>query len=284
MPRPVVLSTLLVLAQACGASAPGPTASAAPPLQAVLVASEVTVGEQRVPVGILDRNTPVNEAAVHLRAFRQSAADPLLSETDAPFKGEGLQGRGVYVGHLRFASAGSWVVEVSARLGSRTSVTQLRVNVLARPSVPAVGDAAPRSKNPTARDVADVQDIDSGIPPDDMHEVSIAGAIAAHRPALVVFATPAFCTSAMCGPEVHAVQALEPAYRDRLAFIHVEIYQGYRPDPAKRSLTPTVQEWGLRSEPWVFLIDARGTIRAAFEGPTASDEIRSAIDGLLTSP
>ena len=45
------------------------------------------------------------------------------------------------------------------------------------------------SRNATQRDVADVSEIDSGIPPDDMHEVSIADAIAQHRPALVVFAT-----------------------------------------------------------------------------------------------
>lgn len=251
----------------------------------MLVASELAVGEQRVPVGILERNTPVNDAAVHLRAYRQAPTDPLLSEADAPFKGEGLLGQGVYVAYLKFATAGRWVIEVSARRANRPAVTTgLSVNVLPRPTVPAVGDAAPQSRNPTVRDVADVHDIDSGNPPNDMHDFSIAEAIAAHRPSLVVFATPAFCTSAMCGPQVHAVQALEPAYRDRLTFIHVEIYRDYRPDPAKRRFTQTVQEWRLQSEPWVFLIDARGTIRAAFEGPTATDEIRVAVDRMLTSP
>jgi len=256
-----------------------------PALVPALVASELAVGEQRVPVGILERNTPVNDAAVHLRAYRQAPTDPLLTEADAPFKGEGLLGNGVYVAYLTFATAGRWVIEVSARRANRPAVTTgLSVNVLPRPTVPAVGDAAPQSRNPTVRDVADVHDIDSGNPPNDMHDFSIAEAIAAHRPSLVVFATPAFCTSAMCGPQVHAVQALEPAYRDRLTFIHVEIYRDYRPDPAKRRFTQTVLEWRLQSEPWVFLIDARGTIRAAFEGPTAADEIRVAVDRMLASP
>jgi len=128
-----------------------------------------------------------------------------------------------------------------------------------------------------------VRDIDSGMPPDDMHDLSIAEAIAQHRPALVVFATPAFCTSAMCGPEVHAVQALEPIHRDRLVFIHVEIYQDYRADPAKRHVAPTVQEWRLQSEPWVFLIDGQGIIASAFEGPAASDELRAAVDRMLAA-
>lgn len=287
--RALALWMVLLLAQACGAGRPAPAPSAPPsaaipPLQAVLVASELAVGEQRVPIGILDRNTPVNDATVHLRAYRQTPTDPLLSETDAPFKGDGLEGNGAYVGYLKFSTVGMWQIEVTARQGSRApTTTRLQANVLARLSVPAVGDGAPRSRNPTIRDVAHVEDIDSGHPPNDMHELSIADAIAVHRPTLVVFATPAFCTSAMCGPEVHAVQALEPAYRDRLTFIHVEIYQDYRPDPAKRHFTPTVQEWRLQSEPWVFLIDSSGTIRAAFEGPTATDEIRAAIDRTLGS-
>jgi peroxiredoxin len=129
--------------------------------------------------------------------------------------------------------------------------------------------------------VPDVSYIDSGVPPDDMHDLSIADAIGQRRPALVVFATPAFCTSRMCGPEVHAVQQLEPAYRARIVFIHVEIYQDFKPDPSKMRLTPTVLEWRLQSEPWVFLIDGNGIVRYACEGPAATDELRAALDELL---
>jgi hypothetical protein len=250
----------------------------------VLVASELSVGEQRVPLGILERNSPVSDAVVHVRAFRQTPTDPQRSESDAPFRGDGLQGKGAYVATLTFPTAGRWSLEVSMQRAGRPQTTSLAVNVLLRPTVPAVGDSAPASRNPTVRDVADVREIDSGTPPNDMHELSIADAIAQHRPALVVFATPAFCTSAMCGPEVHAVQALQPAYRDRLAFIHVEIYQDFRTDPSKRRLTPAVQEWRLQSEPWVYLMDARGIIRAAFEGPAATDELRIAIDRMLGAP
>jgi hypothetical protein len=131
-------------------------------------------------------------------------------------------------------------------------------------------------------DVADASYIDSGNPPDDMHTISIADAIAQHRPALVVFATPAFCESATCGPQVHAVQQLEPAYRDRLTFIHVEIYRDFKPDPSKRQLTRTVVEWNLQTEPWVFLIDSRGAIAAEFEAATAADELKVAVEHLLS--
>jgi len=155
------------------------------------------------------------------------------------------------------------------------------MNVIALPVVPGVGQPAPATHNPTVRDVADVETIDSGRPPDDMHQLSIADAIAQHRPALVVFATPAFCVSRACGPEVKAVQSLEPAYRDRLAFIHVEIYRDFKPDPSKKQLAQAVIDWRLQTEPWIFLIDSTGIIQARFEGPTAADEVKTAIDQLL---
>src|SRR2546428_12524886 len=101
-----------------------------------------------------------------------------------------------------------------------------------------VGQAAPISHNPTIKD-ADATTIDSGRPPDDMHQISIADAIAQHRPTLVVFTSPAFCTSRICGPEVKDVQNLEPAYRP-LSLIHVEIYRDFVPDPSKRKLVQTV--------------------------------------------
>jgi hypothetical protein len=272
----------------------GPAQPAAPPpaitasadvhaLQTPLVASQLLVGVDRFPLGVLDHNTPVTDATVQVRAFSMAGGSvELRSEADAPFHSDGLEGRGLYVAQLRLESPGQWLAEVSVALRDGTRrTTAVPFHVLTAGTVPSAGQPAPRSHNPTARDVADVADIDSGSPPDDMHTISIADAIAQHRPALVVFATPAFCASATCGPQVHAVQALEPAYRDRLAFIHVEVYQDFRPDPASRTLSPTVREWRLQTEPWVFLIDANGIISAAFEGTAATDELRQAVDRLL---
>lgn len=288
--RPLRLALALAAALTLSACAPASRSTvvptpAAPDLQAIVIASQLVVGAQRVPIGILYRNTPVNDAIVRVRAYRQSPSDPLATEADAPFKGEGLQGKGVYVAQLSFALPGQWVADIAVRRPPLApTVIRMPLTVGTRSSVPAVGEAAPASRNPTREDVADVSEIDSGNPPNDMHELSIADAIALRRPALVVFATPAFCTSQMCGPQVRAVESLEPAYRDRLVFIHVEIYRNFRPEPAKMDFSPTVREWRLQSEPWVFLIDRAGIIRAAFEGPTAADELRAAIERMLSAP
>jgi hypothetical protein len=281
----IMVATALSLA-ACGSTVTPATGSAEPSsnLAAQIIASELTVGrQQRVPIGILSHNTPVSDATVRVRAFLLQSGNTavLKGESDAPFKGEGLEGAGAYVARLDLLTAGGWGLQITASRpnGERLS-QQLPISVLAAPVIPGVGQPAPPSRSPTTAD-QDATVIDSGRPPDDMHQLSIAAAIEQHRPTLVVFASPAFCTSRICGPEVKVVQSLEPAYRNRLTFIHVEIYTNFVPDPAKRQLAPTVLDWRLQTEPWIFLIDARGIIRDRYEGPTAADELRVAIDGLL---
>jgi hypothetical protein len=281
-----VLPALLVLAAACGGAggtggAPAPSRSAPAGLQAAVVALQLTPGAQRLPIGVLDNGAPVTDATVHVGA---SFVSQLLSQSDAPFRGDGLEGRGLYVAHLQLAIPGLWQATIDIRRPNGESATiHQPFRVYAAPTGPAVGQPAPRSNNPTAADVGDVSTIDSGSPPDDMHQVSIAQAIQQHRPSLVVFATPAFCQTATCGPQIHAIQTLEPAYRDRLAFIHIEVYQDFKPDASKRRLSDTMVEWHLQTEPWIFLIDGGGVIRAEFEATTASDELSPAIDQLLAT-
>jgi hypothetical protein len=287
----VAVGSAMFLA-ACGAdtntASGAPTASPAPTagLQAVIIGSEILVGDQRFPVGILDQNTPVNDATVHVRAFVVVGSNAQLkSESDAPFRGAQLEGKGLYVAHLTFDRAGQWGAEITAqRPDGEQAVIRLPFTVVANATVPAPGQSAPLSHNPTAKDVSDISTIDSGQPPDDMHQLSVADAIAQHRPTLVAFATPAFCTSATCGPLIHAIQSLEPTYRSRLTFIHIEIWRDFKPDPSKRQLRPEVLEWRLQTDPWVFLIDSKGLIRTRFEGVPDADELRAAIDQLLAAP
>jgi hypothetical protein len=38
-----------------------------------------------------------------------------------------------------------------------------------------------------------------------------------------------------------------------------------------------MRQWGLRSEPWTFLVGADGVIKAKFEGSVSADELEAAI-------
>jgi hypothetical protein len=57
-------------------------------------------------------------------------------------------------------------------------------------------------------------------------------------------------------------------------FIHVEIYEDN--DPTKGE-NEWVAEWGLPSEPWVFLVGPDGRVRARFEGTVSVRELDDAV-------
>ena len=292
-----VLLALVVLGSACGmpanstastttaAPTAAPTATPGHQLRVALVATQLAVGTYRFPIGVSDHNTPVTGAAVHVRVFSVvNGVQTPKGEADAPYHDQGLSGHGLYVAWFHFDVAGLWQAQMEVRLPDGTSATvPQQFGVRVATEVPMVGQPAPRSENQTAADVPDVSYIDSGQPPDDMHAISIADAIAQHRPTLVVFATPAYCTSATCGPQIQAIQAVEPTYRDRLSFIHVEVYTDIKPDPNRRQLAPTMTEWHLQTEPWVFLVSRSGNIAAVFEGAAATDEVKQAVDQMLAA-
>jgi hypothetical protein len=69
----------------------------------------------------------------------------------------------------------------------------------------------------------------------------------------------------------------------KLTFIHVEIYRlphnGRLPaDPSSLPESTAVKQWGLRSDPWTFVVDAHGRVSAKFEGTVTPGELIHAID------
>jgi hypothetical protein len=95
------------------------------------------------------------------------------------------------------------------------------------------------------------------------------------RPTVVLFATPAFCTSAACGPLLDQTKALASTHPDA-DFIHIEVYQGFNEPgfaPDGDHLVPAVVEFGLPSEPWIFVMDETGVVIARIEGVLAEGEL-----------
>ena len=143
-----------------------------------------------------------------------------------------------------------------------------------RTSFPGPGMAAPHTKQPVLRDVKDITEIDSSQPPrPELHQLTVAEAIDSGKPTLVAFATPAFCQTRFCGPVVDQVVApLAKDYAGKANFVHIE---PYRLDEARKGRLvpiPQLDEWGLDSEPFIFVLDGKGRVSATFEGVTQRDE------------
>jgi hypothetical protein len=130
-------------------------------------------------------------------------------------------------------------------------------------SIPRPGERAPKIHTPTAADVGgDLSKITTRIPPDTQNKVDYAEVLG-KEPILLLFATPQFCQSRVCGPVVDVAEQAKQEDGDKAAFIHMEIYNDNDPGNGVR---PQVRAFHLPSEPWLFAIDRHGVVRDSVEG------------------
>lgn len=211
---------------------------------------------------------------------------------DAPQVVAPSEGLGVYGAEaVRLEEHGYWEVEVSAEIdGEVRRAPAAPFLVLAQPAVPAPGNPAPRTEAPLAGDAGVEPDAvdsragDGGTVPDPvLHSTTVADAIAAGRPSLVVVSTPTYCVSRFCGPITESVEALAADHADEMAFVHLEVWRDYE----AQDLNPAAAAWiapeGVTeiSEPWVFLVGADGTILERWDNVATDADLRDAVQGLL---
>ena len=103
---------------------------------------------------------------------------------------------------------------------------------------------------------------------------------------MLIFATPAFCTSRICGPTLDKMKALAPSYPN-VAFINVEPYKmqftGGHLQPildGSGQLQPNDAStaFNLLSEPWIYVVDGKGVVTGSFEVLAGPDELKAAIE------
>ena len=92
---------------------------------------------------------------------------------------------------------------------------------------------------------------------------------------MIVFATPRFCTSAVCVPTMEILRAMAPQCPGA-NWVHVEVFANLE-DPENLVVVPAVTDWGLSSGPWVFVVDAGGIVIGRFEGVISEAEIAGLI-------
>lgn len=341
----VSLAALALIAAACGGGGGGGTPTAETPtgetpaaetpaageqqLTAVVVTSDLEVGPNRFAVGIFDEaaGTPVLDAEVHLRFLKVLEGDQaeLRFEAEPEFVGfesffineetgekQVTGDTGVYITSVEFDEAGDWGVEATGTLdGQEFGPLRTGFQVLEAGQALSVGDPAPRSRQAIASDVEDIREIDSMVPPDPMHDITVAGAIDSGKPVVVLFGTPAFCETRTCGPVMETVMlALHDKYKDQAIFVHVEPYfldelrtgkglcavpvfnlelarqglgEGPGPCPtlSPDQLPPPSESWNLTTEPIIFVIGREGIIAGKFEGIVGPQEVEDALKQVL---
>lgn len=272
-PLPGAVQTPGPTAPGAGQVAPPLTPEAPQGLEVILANSQHILGANRFPVGVIRDGRSVKDAQVHLKFFDLTSGQPVAkSESDAPYFGDNLGEAGVYIAHATFDKAGDWGVEATVtEAGHDPETKRIGFPVLAQDPSPGIGDDAPRTKNPTLKDVnGDRTKISSALEDDSiLHQISIADAVTNGKPTVILFATPRFCTTRTCGPSHQVVLSLAQNYADRVNFVHIEVYKNFETfEPADAML-----EWNLQTEPWLFFVDKNGKIVDKFEGGITSKEI-----------
>ncbi|HEV7810563.1 MAG TPA: hypothetical protein VGO64_08185, partial [Candidatus Limnocylindrales bacterium] len=256
----------------------------------VQVSQEFGVGKNRVVFSLLDA-TGTASAATPDRTVTIGYRGPNGESVPAAamtfmWAVEGV--KGVYVGHTTFASAGQWTADfTTAAPGAPQSTVSFSFPVKERTLVLAPGDSAPSVKTPTIADVGgDVAKISTDASPEKrFYQTSEAAALAAKKPFVLIFATPAFCQSATCGPALDRLKPVAAAHPE-MTFINVEPYQLKEQNgalqpvlDASNQLTPVeaTNAFRLQSEPFVFVVGSDGKIAASFELVFSPDEVEAAV-------
>jgi hypothetical protein len=191
---------------------------------------------------------------------------------------------GVYVAQVRIPGPGLWTVAVRATDGGDQAVGVGHVYAAAEVQN-GVGSKAISVGTPVGSG-ARLGQICTRTPPDPMHYISLDRALGNGKPTVVVFSTPALCESQLCGPVTDEVLLLFQKYGPEKAnFVHVEEFLPGAdlkpPTPTFAHRAPAFKAWGLETEPWVFVIDSKGVIRARFQYEAVAPAIESALRALL---
>jgi hypothetical protein len=269
----------------------------APTIVPLIIASpgEIVCGRNRIlftmidpagnPVGAPNRTAKV--------AFYDLARDPNtpISTLDGTFVWAIVNERGDYIVNQTFPEAGRYGAEFTTAVpGGGQTVARLTFDVQPSSPVVKVGDHAPASKTPTLADVGgDATHISSDATPDPaFYQTSVDQALAAHKPFVLIFATPKFCTSAQCGPTLDRIKPYVTKYPS-VTFINVEPYKLKLVDGSLQADTDAggqlqtataTDEWHLFGEPNVFVVNRDGIVTANFELIFSDAELTAALDAV----
>ena len=296
----LVLAALLVAA--CGGS--GGTAapssllvggSGGPSVLPAIFSSETVVGQDRVLIGLLDSTgttpigTPDYKVSVGFIDLDKDKNTFVIGPAPASFVWAIPNQRAVWYYDATFNAAGNWSAVVTVTPpGKPAESSELDLPVKATGSAIRVGAMAPSTPTPTSKTAGGVlASITTDPSPDPrFYELSEDEALAQHKPFVLVFATPAFCTSRVCGPTLDVVKAVAKTEPD-MTFIQVEPYLMHYANGSLQPIldansnlqaNPATTAWGIQTEPWVYVVNAKGIVTASYEAVVVPAELTAAID------
>ena len=258
-------------------------------LQAIFATPDISTGRHRIAFALTSQTGLVKAPSATVQSFHKPQGDSLddpIQTALALFHPFPLVERGLYVTNLKFDQTGEWTIRATV-LGDDglPKKATLSFDVPEETHAPSVGDPAIPSRSKIAKDVERLSQLTTGSMQDeDLYQVSIADAMDSGLPTVIVMASPAFCTNAVCGPQVEVLRDLKNEFPNQANFIHVDYYDNpeeIQGDLDRAVLSPVAREWNIPSTEWSFVIDRNGVISGRFEGFTPLEELRQALKRVL---
>ena len=293
VPALMILAASLVVACSSAATVAPSLAPAAASggLEPILATTVLHVGAQRVSFLLTTPDSLVKAPEATVTSVYLGDGDAVTETKRADFHLWPYGVRGSYATEINFDRPGRWRLDIGVDHEGVQRQTHVEIDVTAESIVPGIGTVPPLSDNKTLPRVGDLQRLTTDYSPDpDLYQLSIADAVATGRPTVVVFASPAFCTSPTCGPQTDTVTELKEGYVNQANFIHVEIYDNphlIQGGLSQATLVQSVQDWGISAVPgwfnesWTFVLGPDGAIAQRFEGYATLEELEEALRAVL---
>lgn len=244
---------------------------------------DLSPGLHRISVVIEGPNGLVEFPALGITVLPEDAPGE-MQEVVARFSRFPDGVRGFHVTAVDFTMVGRWNLILHIPAEGGFDDVGIAIDIPDDTSAPSVGDVAPASASRTLIDVANIADLSTGETPDPgLYLVSLADAVAADKPFVVVFASPGFCTNAFCGPQAEVLSEVRELFGDRANYIHVDLFEN--PEQVRLGEepieTPILEEWGLHTDEWTFIVNADGVVVARFEAFAPLTEVEAALAAIL---
>ena len=259
-------------------------------LWAIFATPDLGLGPNRVGFILTSAEAPIKVPGSRVSSYYVGEAGiegegELVEAATASFHPWPYGTRGIYATELTFDRVGEWRLVMSIpSIEGGSSMAELRFPVHEVTEAVGIGRQAPSSKSKTVNDVEGLEELTTGSLKDpDLYQLAISDALRNGLPTVVVMASPAFCTNAVCGPQVETLKELKDMRKGEANFIHVDIYDNpheIQGDLSRARLSPTAVEWNLPSPEWTFVMDQTGVVTHRFEGYATLEELAAALDSL----
>ena len=267
----LILAVLGLFGSACSST------PAADPLIGIRASTDPAVGDDRLLF------------AVHeLDGTRRGGPDEIVTLVASPLDNPSVElsaeatytwivedAIGLYLATVPFDRPGTWQIDFEISTGEATE--PFLVDIKSEPTTVAIGEKAPLVETPTLA-TAEIDDLTTDHDPLlSLYEIPLDKALSNGRKTVAIFATPAYCTSAACGPMLDQTKTMAHAHPD-VDFLHIEVYGGFNEPgfaPDVDHLVPAVVAFGLPTEPWVFVMDEDGVVTGRFDGVLGDNEVEA---------